>query len=148
MKLFSNTRTKRSTAWLMLLVWAFALASGMANACLLEERGAHEHATAVDEPHGTAQPAVAAGHVSSVADHDDDSHTSKAPCLKACDDGSLSLQKQMPGLDLIDPGIAFAVTLTWPVAVPVVSAQHRTDDDLRVPISGPPIRVRYSRLAL
>ncbi|MBI2750430.1 MAG: hypothetical protein HYX43_14165 [Burkholderiales bacterium] len=146
MKLFSNTRTKRSTAWMMLVVWTFALASGMANACLLEERGAHEHATAVDAPHGTAQSAVAAGHVS-VADHDDDSHTSKAPCLKACDDGSLSLQKQMPGLDLIDPGIAFAVMLTWPIAVPVVSAQHRTDD-LRVPISGPPIRVRYSRLAL
>lgn len=147
MKLFSNTRTKRSTAWMMLLVWAFALASGMANACLLKERDTHEHVTAVDAPHATVQTAEAVGRVSSAADHDDDSHTSKAPCLKACDDGSLSLQKQIPGLNLTDPGITFAVMLTWPVAVPVVSAEARTDD-LRPPISGPPIRVRYSRLAL
>jgi len=147
MKLFSNTRTKRSTAWMMLLVWVFALASGMANACLLEVRGTHEHAAEIDASHGTDQAAVEAGHVGSVADRDDDSHASKAPCIKACDDGSLSLLKQIPGLDLTDPGIAFAVTLTWPVAVPVVSAQRRTDD-LRPPRSGPPIRVRFSRLAL
>ena len=38
MKLFPNTRAKRNTAFMVLLVWLFALASGVANACLLEAR--------------------------------------------------------------------------------------------------------------
>jgi hypothetical protein len=41
MKLFSNIRSKRSIAFIALLVWVFALASGVANACLLEARGTH-----------------------------------------------------------------------------------------------------------
>jgi len=35
MKLFFNIRAKRNAALMVLLVWVFALASGVANACLL-----------------------------------------------------------------------------------------------------------------
>ncbi|KWT91658.1 MULTISPECIES: hypothetical protein [unclassified Variovorax] len=38
MKLFSTIRTKRNTAFFAMLVWLFVLASGIANACLLEVR--------------------------------------------------------------------------------------------------------------
>ena len=38
-----NSRTRRNTACAMLFVWLFALASGVANACLLEPRGVHDH---------------------------------------------------------------------------------------------------------
>lgn len=149
MKLFSNTRTKRSTAWTMLLVWVFALVSGMANACLLEVRGSHAHAMAGGVHHEVASSAHSAGHASADAERDGDSHDSKAPCLKACDDGALSLLKQSVGPDLSDPGLAVVVAFAGPVAVavPVVSVARRTND-LRPPISGLPIRIRYSRLAL
>lgn len=149
MKLFSNTRTKRNTAWMMLSVWVFAVASGMANACLLEVRGTHTHTMAGDVHREVASSASSAGHASADADHDGDSHDSKAPCLKACDDGALSLLKQSVGPDPSDPGQAVVFASAWPVAVavPVVSAQHRTID-LRPPASGLPIRIRYSRLAL
>ena len=36
MNLFSNQRARRNTAFLVLPVWSLALASGFANACLLE----------------------------------------------------------------------------------------------------------------
>ena len=145
MKLFSNTRTKRSTALMMLLVWVFALASGIVNACLLEARSTHGHSTAATDFRGRVPPAVSAGHVGFVADHEGDSYASKSTCLKACDDGSLSLVKQASGPDLTDPGLA--VAFVRPVGLRVVVASRRTDD-LRPAASGPPIRVLYSRLSI
>lgn len=149
MKLFSNTRSKRSTAWMMLLMWVFALVSGMGNACLLEVRGTHAHAIAGGVHHEVESSAHSAGHASEDAEHDGDSHDSKAPCLKACDDGALSLLKQSVGADLSNPGLAVVVAFAWPVAVavPVVSSPRRTND-LRPLASELPIRIRYSRLAL
>ena len=38
-----NSRTRRNTACAMLFVWPFALASGVANACLLEPHGVDDH---------------------------------------------------------------------------------------------------------
>ena len=46
MNSFSNHRAKRNTTLVALLVWVFALASGMVNACLLEMPGKHAHAVA------------------------------------------------------------------------------------------------------
>ena len=58
MKLFFNARAMRSTSLmvlLVLLVWLFALASGVANACLLETRQTHLHiATAAQNDAGPA----------------------------------------------------------------------------------------------
>ena len=41
MKFRSNTRAKRHTAFMVLLAWRFALASGIANACSLETPERH-----------------------------------------------------------------------------------------------------------
>lgn len=141
MKLFSNTRSKRNTAFVVLLVWLLVLASGVANACLLEVRGTHGHDTAVGGSETAMATAISVGHVG--ADHDDDSDASKAPCLKVCDDDSQSPVKQQSAFDLTDPGLP---RLVWAAAVPVVSAPRRMDD--LQPSTGLAIRVRYSRLAL
>jgi hypothetical protein len=147
MKLFSNTRAKRSTAFVVLLVWLFALASGVANACLLEARGTHGHGATVSTFAAALATAISAGHVGAVADHNDDSDASKAPCLKVCDDGSQSLVKQQTTFDLTDPGLAFLVRGVWTAAGSAVAAPRRMDD-LQPSTPGLPIRVRYSRLAL
>ena len=147
MKRFMNNRTRRRTAWLMLCVWMFALASGIANACALEVRGSHTHAMAgVDHPE-VASSAHAAEDAGADSHHDGDSHDSKAPCLKACDEGSVSLLKHSVVPDLTDPGAAFVVAFAWAVSVPVLSARSRAHH-LRPLSSGPPLRVRYVRLAL
>lgn len=149
MKLFSNTRAKRNTALMVLLVWLFALASGVANACLLEARGTHAHLATVELAETAHAPVVSPAHAGVVADHDrdDDSHASKAPCLKACDDGSHSLPKPDLAVAQADPGPAFLVAVLWTAATPVVSAFRRMDQ--MQPVTAElPIRVRYSRLAL
>ena len=135
MKFFSNSCTKRNTAFAMLFVWLFALASGVANACLLEAPLTHSHVVTPVTDHDD-------DHV-----HDHDSHASKAPCLKACDDGSHSLFKQNSGVDQIDPGSAPLITVLWTAAARLVPAPHRMDD-LQPPSPGQPFRVRYSRLTL
>lgn len=131
MKFFADTRIKRNTAFAMLFVWLFALASGVANACLLEAPETHSHVVTPVTEH----------------DHDHDSHVSKAPCLKACADGSHSLLKQHSGFDQIDPGSAPLITVLWTAAAPLVLAPHRIDD-LQLALPGQPFRVRYSRLTL
>jgi hypothetical protein len=58
MKLFFDTRTKRRATFVVLLVWLFALASGVANACLPQARMsdghglAATHALAAGDAHG------------------------------------------------------------------------------------------------
>jgi hypothetical protein len=147
MKPFSNNRTKRSTAFVALLVWLFALASGMANACLLEAPAPHSHAGADGYSVAGHAPAALAGHSDSIDDHDDDSDAAKESCLKTCNEGSNAPVKLQTGFDLTDPGPAPLIATVWSVATPVVSAPCRLDD-LQPAIVGPPLRVRYSRLAL
>ncbi|WP_309678591.1 hypothetical protein [Polaromonas sp.] len=148
MKLFSNTRAKRNTALMVLLVWLFALASGVANACLLEARGTHSHAATAGSAGTTHAPAIVPGHAGAIADHDDDSHTLRAPCLKACDDGLHSFPKQDLTVAQTDPGPAPLVAVLWTAATPVVSSFRRMDDRQQPVTPELPIRVRYSRLAL
>ncbi len=136
----SHLRASRATAYVVLLAWLFALASGVANACLLEERGTHGH----DAP-GTV---VSAGHAGAVAGHlGDDSHGAKANCLKVCSDGGQS--PTTPDLKLVqaDLGLAPIVAVLWNPAAPLAASPHRVTDD-PPPTAGPPLRVRFSRLAL
>ena len=146
MKFFANTRTKRNTAFAMLLVWVFALASGVANACFLETPG--HHATAVKAAAATAIHAPAElAHLDATAGHDDNASSTKESCLKLCEDGKHTLPLAYSGADQTDPGPPPLVTTLWTGSMPVVSAPRRVDD-LAIPILGPPMRVRYSRLAL
>jgi hypothetical protein len=148
MKPFSNTRAKRNTAFVVVLVWLFALASGVANACLLEARGTHSHGSPVAYSSATeAASGISAGHAGAIASHDAGSDTAKASCLKVCDDRSQSLLKQQSGFDLTDPGQAPFVVLVWTAATPVVSAPKQAN--IQQPHApGLPIRTRFSRLAL
>ena len=147
MKFFADTRTKRNTAFAMLLVWVFALASGVANACLLETP--EHHSTAVKRSATTTvqAPAESAAHLDAPAGHHDDADSTKESCLKVCDDGTHALPKAHSGVDQADPGPPPLFTTLWTGSMSVVSAPRRVDD-LPIPIVGLPLRVRYSRLAL
>ena len=145
----SNSRTRRHTAWMMLLVWLFTLASGAATACALEVRGSHSHGvpavhlSAMDEGLETAP-----GHVAGTAhvEHDTDTESTKESCLKACDAGSQSLLKQPSSLDTPNFELApFAVT-AWATELDASTLVRRAHD-LRLPEHGPPVRVLFSRLA-
>lgn len=146
----SNSHTRRHTALMMLLVWLFTLASGAANACVLEERGSHSHgAPAVHLSAADAALETAPGHAAGTAhdEPDTDTEPTKESCLKACDAGSQSLLKQPPSLDSPHLELArFAVTAwaTEPRASTLVGWAH----DLRLSEHGPPVRVLFSRLAL
>ncbi len=63
----SNARAKRNTASMMLLVLLFALTSGVANACLMQERATHNHTVRRLDPNHPA--GVFAGRAGVVAEH-------------------------------------------------------------------------------
>jgi len=146
MKLFSNTRARRNTAFMVLLAWLFALASGVTNACLLEAGGTDSHLAAAGSSETVHAVALLPGHAGAVAHGVDDSHL-KAPCLKACGDRSRSLPKQDLTVAQPDPGSASLVAVLWSAVAPAVPRLRQMDD--RQPATpGLPVRVRYSRLAL
>ncbi len=152
MKFFADTRTKRNTAFVMLLLWLFALTSGVANACLLESPGSRSHSN----PHASAARALAhatshahpqqLGDRASAAGHGDPD-ASKEACLKACDDGTRTAPKAYAGVEQVDPGPPPLVARLWVTSTHIAPAPRRLDA-LAIPIVGPPLRVRYSRLAL
>lgn len=146
MPFFSRPLAKRTTVFAVLLVWIFALGSGVANACLLEAPRQHSHATSGSGEHGHAPDAISK-HQHDAAGHGDDPDSSKESCLKSCDEGSHTLLKASSGIDHADPGPAPLVTTLWPAAPPITLAFSGIDG-LQIPILGPPLRVRYSRLAL
>ncbi len=148
MKPIFSARAKRGTAFAALALWLFAVASGVANACLLEAPGPHSHdaaethATAANDPHERSEVQAAAH-----AGHDGNLDESKAPCLKVCDDGTHALLNRLPGIDLTDPGQVAFVAVVWTATAPAVSALSRAPAP-HPPDRGPPIRIRFSRLAL
>ena len=156
MKYFADSRSKRPTALVVLLLWLFALASGVANACLLETPGLHSHSNPHANLHATAAqaPAHEASHAHSQQRGDranatghGDPDTSKEACLKACDDGTRTAPKAYAGVEQVDPGPPPLVARLWVTSTHIAPAPRRLDA-LAIPIVGPPLRVRYSRLAL
>lgn len=148
MPLFSNLRAKRRTVYMVLLVWLFALASGWANACLLQGRDTHWHGPS-DGASLTAQLAhVSPVHVGLHADHAENSDPGKRACLKVCDGGSQSVIKWSSSADLTDAAMApLPVTHVWPV--PLATPARNTDWlALPAPSPGVPLRTRFARLAL
>jgi hypothetical protein len=138
MKFLSTTRTKRSTAIVMLLVWLFALASGVANACLLATPQSHSNVASAAVPATSHATAELVGH---------DSDTWKESCLKACDDGARTLPNAKAGVDQTDPSSAPLVATLWAASTPIASVPRRLDDR-QLHTVGPPLRIRFSRLAL
>lgn len=138
MHLSPHRRASRFTASVVLLAWLFALASGVANACLLEARSTHAH--------DAQAAAVSAGHAGAVASHDDGNRTRES-CLKVCGDGAQCPTTPDAKVVQADIGLASVVAVLWHPAAPLAAASRRgVDDPPRA--AGPPIRVRFSHLAL
>ena len=148
MKPLFNSRTRRNTAFAVLLVWLFALASGVANACLIQAKGIDgygsvaAHSSAAENGH-----VLSAVQVDAIPQHGVGLEASKSQCIKICDDGSQSFPKQHAGFDLTHPGLAPRQAVAWSTATPVVSALGLVGFQPS-PDAGFPIRLRLSRLAL
>jgi hypothetical protein len=139
MKLFNTLNLRRAT-FVVLLAWLFGLASGVANACLLEAREGHHHGShEIDE--------ISIGAAGALESHDDSHDPSKAPCLKFCDDGSNSPVKQQSTCDVTGACYVSFIVSAWPVVTTAASPLVR-EAVLPRPPPGPPIRVRFSRLLL
>ena len=153
MNLFASTRTRHRVAFAVLLVWLFAVASGVANACLLEASdgspapGVHNHPAMAASAASGAPTAVPAGHFEAGHGHDDDTRAAAPPCLKVCDEGSTALLQPQAPVDLSDPGMAPLVAVVWNPAAPGASGPCWRVD-AQPPPAGPPIRDRYCRLAI
>ena len=146
MKLFFNTRAMRSTSLIVLLVWLSALASGVANACLLETRQTHSHiATPAFIQAATLALVAAPGHAGAVVDGVDESH-SDAPCLKVCDESMRAVPKQQATATQSDAGPAPVVQVVWGELILVGSTLLLLDEPQSAS-PGLPIRIRFSRLA-
>lgn len=145
MKPFSNTFVKRRAVAMVLLAWLFAMASGVANACLLETPTTHAHVvTAASD--GALVSAVMAGHTGAVADDGQESSAAKAPCLKVCDESSNAVVSQ-PNMAQADTGPAPLVRVIWLVAAADRVAPIQTGNPWPT-ATKLPLRLRYSRLAL
>ncbi len=138
----------RTRASAMLLVWMFSLVSGVANACLLEAPGATHASETVQASQHDASRVSLNRHIQTEAglsDHDD-THNSKQPCLKFCDDSSKSLPKKYAASQ-IDPGSSMIIARLW-------SSAESSRVEFKMPIISNrtalllPIRVLYARLAL
>ena len=134
----------------MLFVWLFALASGVANACLLEQHGERDHESPLAHLSASSTTLGLAGdHAQGLAD--DDGNTDPGPakesCPKAYDKGSQSLLKHAYTFDHADPGLAPLVATAWAAEVRLAPASGRPHD-FRLRESGPSIRVVLARLAL
>jgi hypothetical protein len=149
MKPFANRRVSRNTAFAMLLVWLFALGSGVANACLLEAHRNRANGSPVAHSHqaGKGHEGRPAAHAGAIETHDAGSGASKPHCLKVCDDSSTSLVKHQPVFDQTDVAQAPFIALAWAAAIPADARLIRAGHS-RHPEPGPPIRVLFSRLAL
>ena len=146
MKLPSDSRSKRSVAFLVALLWMFALAAGVANACLLEARSTHLYADSIKVA-GDA-PAFGPTHVLALtAGNHDQSEHSKEPCQKFCDDESRLLIKLNHGVDQPDMGPAPLVAVLWTLAE-AASLEPLRQDDMHSAVPMVPLRLRYARLAL
>ena len=146
-KLF-NIHVHRGSALAMLLVWVFALISGVANACLLEapRTPTHPGTSEQSNQHG-AKHVELSSHVPTEdgSDQADEAHTSKQPCLKACNDNSKSLPKKYAG-GQIDPGVRIIVAVLWSLAGPIRLQYKKPNDTQHATLL--PLRVLYTRLAL
>ena len=147
MSLFPNTRTKRRTVYTLLLVWFFALGSGWANACLLQERETHLHGPSEDASSTAHASRVSPGHVGVDSDHAENAGPAKSACLKVCGDDTQTIVKLVSSVDLASIAMAPPTVLAW--AEPLATAEQ-ADAWLEwaTPPPGVPLRTRFSRLAL
>ena len=130
MNRFLSRRRMRNTAFMVLLAWLFAIASGVANACLLEA------------PHHELHALAAASHAA-----DFSTRSSRLPCQKVCDDAPQSLPKAVSGIDQTNPGLPPPSAILWSATAPIAVGTRRSAR-MQPALPELPIRLRYARLAL
>jgi len=110
----------------MLFMWLFAMASGVANACLLEPHGVHDRGSPPSHLSNAGTTSGMAGERTEGLTHEDgDTEPTKASCLKACDDGSQSLLKDSSNFELADPVVAPFVAAAWAVEAHIAPVSGR-----------------------
>ena len=147
MSLFPSSLTKRRTVYTLLLVWFFALGSGWANACLLQERETHLHGPSADASPTAVASRISAGHVGVDSDHAQNAGPAKSACLKVCGDDTQTIVKLVSSVDLASIAMAPPTVLAW--AEPLATAEQAAAClEWATPPPGVPLRTRFSRLAL
>lgn len=134
----------------MLLVWLFALASGWANACILQQ-AAPAHARGHDGAEQGLASHGARGATVGVVGHDgpagDDAHGARRVCQSVCDDETSALPKVgTPSVPDLGPAIlvpiqawSFCAALArFPSGCPLAAA----------PPPEPAVAIRFLRLTL
>jgi hypothetical protein len=145
---FGNRKQLRLWAARVLLVWLFGVATGVANACLvqvssglspaaIEHAGKPEHAQHLDGAQASPNPH---------AQHDEEAGAGKANCQDFCEKAAVSASGLKSPFDSFDVGPApvFA-SMAMPVPEPVLVLQPAARFDGR---GAPPIRIAFLRLAL
>ena len=146
MNRFLSQRRMRNTAFTVLLAWLFAIASGVANACLLESPRVALHVSAA----GTHAADVST-HVGTpardIANSGGAMHDASPPCQKVCDDTPQSLPKAASGVDHTNPGLSPPAAILWAATAPVAVGARRMAR-MQPALPELPLRLRYPRLAL
>lgn len=143
----TSTRTKWRSVYALLLVWFFALGSGWANACLLQEGETHRHGPLEDASLTSHASRVSPGHVGADSDHAEYAGPAKSACLKVCGDDTRTIVKLASSVDLENVAMAPPTALTWADAL-AAAEQANAWLELPAPSPGVPLRTLFSRLAL
>lgn len=148
MSRFLNGRTTHTTTVVLLIAWLFALASGIANACLLEgARGTHAHAAGVKESPHTHAATEPLEQAPDIAGSTDESPTTRALCLDACDDRAHAQVKQDASPDQPQLAPLTVIAIVW-LATQRMASRLRVQRDNHAAPFDVPIRIRYARLTL
>ncbi|MBU0590408.1 MAG: hypothetical protein KJ852_12165 [Gammaproteobacteria bacterium] len=147
MSFFSNIRIKRRIASAMVLVWMFALSTGWANACVLQDSGTHIHESDASSSFAVEVPIVSPGHAGADSGHEENSDVGKSACLKVCGDGAKTIGKSTSSFDLTTYALAPPPAITWIERLTVATASNSLLET-PTPESAVPLRTRFSRLVL
>jgi len=150
----STRRQLRHTAWVTLLVWMFAMLSGVANACLTQPNTQGKLVSISAQADlvvgSTAVPVTRqVERIHHPGEDEDDglgSHSAKEGCLKFCVDESSAVTKsRVPQADV--PGSIFLASVQWRSAAPVAAASAWSPVERPASV-GPPLFIRLLRLTI
>ena len=147
-------RQLRHTARVTLFAWMFALLSGVANACLIQQNPQGKLGSISSQAGpvagDTAGPATRqVQHVHHHGEGEDGglgNDSAKAGCLKFCADESSAVTKSKAAHADV-PGPIFVSSVQWQLAAPVAAASQWLPVE-RLASAGPPLFIRLLRLTI
>jgi len=146
-------RQLRRTARVTLVVWLFALAAGVANACAFTLAGPAGRGVVDIAAHGAAESVlVRAGHDGEhdqggpISPHGHGHDAGKASCLKFCDDESSAIAKVK--LPVVGPCVALPTVVEAWKPLAVISGSGSRQAPEHPGSQGPPLVIRFLRLTL